>query len=62
MNHRIAIIQVYRVERRIEIDAEGTTAEEACMSAELGIVDTPAFDDPGWTEYRTLESDTIHPV
>lgn len=55
MKMRIAIHQTYRAERRIVLQIDAATHEDACEMLTDGRIDVPAFDDPGWTEIRTLE-------
>lgn len=61
MKMRVAIHQTYRVERRIEIDIDAPSHEDACEKLAEGALDIPAFDDPDWTDIRTLEHEDYCP-
>ncbi|QDC37225.1 hypothetical protein [Sphingobium fuliginis] len=59
MKHRIRVVQIFRVVRSIETDVEAATPDQALDLIDEGLADVPAFDDPGWSETRTLEHETI---
>jgi hypothetical protein len=62
MKMRIAIHQTYRVERRIVIEIDAATREQACELLAGGDIDVPLFDDPRWADVHTLEHEEYRPA
>lgn len=58
----IKVVQVYRVERETIIEVEAASPHDAAEMIGIGEVGLPAFDDPVWTESRTLENETCFPT
>lgn len=62
MKHRISIVQTFRLERRIVVEIEARDPDHACDLVSDGGIDVPAYDDPRWTEIRTLEHEESAPA
>lgn len=62
MIHKIKITQVYRVVRTIEVEAEGFDAYGVAEEFASGERDIPTYNDPRWSEQRTLENEEVYPA
>lgn len=57
--HRIRIVQVYRVERAIEIDVEADDLDWAIERMASGDEDMPHHDDPRWLSGWDLQNEDV---
>lgn len=62
MTHMIKVVQVYRLERETIIEVDASTAYDAAELVGIGEVALPSYDDPAWSEARTLESENCVPA
>jgi hypothetical protein len=58
----IKVVQIYRLEREAVIEVEASTAYDAAELVGIGEVALPSYDDPAWSEARTLESENCFPA
>ena len=61
MKYPVFIVRTFLVTRSITAEIEAASSHHACALVDDGSVDPPAYDDPNWTETRTLEHEEIHP-
>lgn len=57
--HRLIVTQVYRTERRIVVEVEADTLEDAVDQQQQE--DAPAYGNPSWRETVNLQSEEVDP-
>jgi hypothetical protein len=62
MKQSIIVIQVFRLQREARFEVDAPSMEEALDLIDTGEIDLPPYDDPLWTESRSLENEQTIPV
>lgn len=59
---KVEVTHIGRYERRVVVEVEAESLDEAVERVESGDVDAPAFDDPRWTTGYDIQNEQVLPA